>query len=147
MQTPTAKLPFLLIILFVAVKSEAAPAPVYKERPSLESAHRALPEDLRYMIDSSFDSLPEVIERSERNLRLARTERERQIRLSGIAARKAEFYRHPIELLEYQRKQPPYQNPGDQRKIEEALKFYRLRYHEAKQKSTFVEPPGMAPLK
>jgi hypothetical protein len=145
MRMSTTRRASLLLALLLAAVAVSAPAPVYKERPSLGSAHRALPEALRYDIDSFYRSLPEFIERSERNLRLARTQRE--IRLSGIEVLKAEFYRHPIELLEYQRRQPPYQSREDQRKIEEALKFYRLQYHEAKQKGILVEPRGMVPLK
>ena len=138
---------FYIILLLAASVAEAAPAPVYKERPSLESAHRALPEDLRYMIDSCFGSMPESIELAKRNLRLARDKKEREIRLSGIAARKAELYRFPIEMLEGVRGRSLYQNRDDQRKIEEALKFYRLRYHEAKRTGILVEPRGMVPLK
>jgi hypothetical protein len=139
--------PLLVALLVAAPLAWAAPAPVYKERPSLESAHNALPKDLRDEIDHFHRHLPERIARTERNLRLASTQRSKELHLAGIAVRKASFYRFPIEMLEGERTRSLYQSREDQRKIGEALKFYRLRYHEAKQKGILVEPRGMVPLR
>ena len=138
---------FLLSLLLAAPTTESAPAPVYREPASLETAHRALPERLRYMIDSFHRHLPESIDGWRRDMIRARTEKDKESKRRTMEHWKAEFYRHPIDLLEYQRQQQPYQGREDQQKIATALKYYRLQYHEAKKKGLFTEPPGMQPLK
>lgn len=131
---------FFVAFLLVAFPAEAAPAPVYKDRPSLESAHRALPKPLRDQIESAQRGRPELIDAMKRDIRFARTETEKVNRLAQIERWKAQHYCYPIDHLEYQRQQPAYQSRENQQKIEEALKFYRRQYVEAKKKGPIKLP-------
>ena len=129
-----------LALLLVALPAISAPAPVYKERPSLETAHRALPKALRDEIELGQSSFPELVERARHSSTLVRTQKEKLICLRAAEKWKEAHYTYPIQHLEYQRNQPPYQSREDQQKIETALKFYRIQYAEAKKKGIFKVP-------
>lgn len=120
------------------ISLDGAPAPVYRERPpSLETAHRALPKALREEIERFQNSIPEIIEGAKQSSKLARTQKEKDAYLAGVENWKRHYYSFPIQHLEYQRQQPDYVSREDQQKIEEALKFYRIQYAEAKKKGLF----------
>jgi hypothetical protein len=132
----------LLALLLAAPAAESAPAPVYKERPGLESAHRALPKPLRDEIERCQRDLPELIARAEHSSKLARTRKEKDAYLGTVENWKRHYYFFPVQHLEYQRKQPEYQSREDQAAIELALKFYRIQYAEAKKKRLFKGLPS-----
>jgi hypothetical protein len=140
MRMPAARPALLLLAILLAATAEAAPAPVYKERPSLESAHRALPKALRDEIEWFQRSNPGRIEGNVQASKRVRTEKEKLACLLGAEHHKRAYYAYPVQYLEYQRKQPDYASREDQAAIETALKFYRIQYADAKKRGLFKIP-------
>lgn len=130
----------ILAFLGAASLAGAAPAPVYKERPSLETAHRALPKALRDEIERNVPECLELVESYSLCAKRARIQKEKDAYLRTAEKWKAQQYRYPIDHLEYQRKQPEYQSRDDQQKIDVALKYYRLQYEDVKKKGLIEVP-------
>jgi hypothetical protein len=143
----TLRISLLALACVAATATAFAPAPVYKERPSLESAHRARPKALRDRIERTQTTFRDRLESyREQARRAGNLEGDARWPLEAEWLKEAQYI-YPVYYLASQSRQPIYQNRDDQRKIEEALKLYRLRYYEAKRKGLFGEPRGMAPLK
>ena len=109
----------------------AAPAPVYKGWPTLESAHMALPVELRDSIQGPLDALPDHIEETQQ---MANTHPDPKVRAKfalSVEKLKGKRYSHPVEVLEFWRKQGKYRGTEDEAKIKLALKLYRKRFERA----------------
>ena len=79
MQMSAMRLTLLLLALLLAAPAtESAPAPVYRERPSPEAAHLALPKALRDEIELGQRSFPELVEGARHSSTVVAIEEERR---------------------------------------------------------------------
>ena len=134
----------LLALLWAGSVAEPAPAPVYKHRPTLDSALDlallALPLELRQEIDASNVSCADIVQGHMMHLStLTHTKEQRKNRLACIEKWKRNGYLYPIQFLEAQRKDAKYAGREVQARIEEAIKQHRLHYEDAKKKGLVKE--------
>jgi hypothetical protein len=123
-----------LVILFLMGAStlDAAPAPQFK----------GLPEEVENMVRGYTVGTPHSIESVKQDIRTARTEEERGMRVRHLELLQWERYTMPVVILQNVLTDPRYQSHRDQEAIRRALEKHRQSYLDARRMGLFKpEPP------